>query len=160
MAGVNIAIATGATALSAATAQTVLQIIAPTNQRVRITEYEFSFDGTNSANTPAQVRVMRQTGGTFSTTLTTGAAGAAGIAKLNDLYSVAETIQTSAKTAASVEPTYGEVLRWFTIPVFGGTVVIPCPPGQEDYVPGGSKLGITVTAPQAVNVYVTARCEE
>jgi hypothetical protein len=160
MAGVNISITTGATALVGATAQTVLQIIAPTNQRVRITEYEFSFDGTNSANTPAQVRIMRQTGGTFSTILTTGTAGAAGIAKLNDLYSVAETIQTSAKTASSVEPTYGEVLRWFTIPVFGGTVVIPCPPGQEDYVPGGSKLGITMTAPQAVNTYVTARCEE
>jgi hypothetical protein len=160
MAGVNIAIATGGVALVAATAQTVLQIIAPTNQRIRITEYEFSFDGTNSANTPCQVRVMRQTGGTFSTTLTTGAAGAAGIAKLNDLYSVAETIQTSAKTASSAEPTYGEVVRWFTIPVFGGTVVIPCPPGQEDYVPGGSKLGIVLTAPQAVNAYTTVRAEE
>jgi len=160
MAGVYCAATTGAVALVGAAAQTVIQLAAPTNQRVRITEYEFSFDGTNSANTPAQCRVMRQTGGTFSTTLTTGAAGAAGIAKLNDLYSVAETIQTVAKTASSVEPTYGEVVRWITVPVFGGTVVIPCPPGQEDYVPGGSKLGLTFTAPQSVNVYTTVRFEE
>jgi hypothetical protein len=160
MAGVYCAVTTGAVALTGGAAQTVVQIAAPTNQRVRITEYEMSFDGTNSANTPGQIRVMRQTGGTFSTTLTTGAAGAAGIAKLNDLYSVAETIQTVAKTAASVEPTYGEVVRWITFPVFGGTVVVPCPPGQEDYIPGGSKLGITVTAPQSVNVYTTVRFEE
>lgn len=160
MAGVYISITTGSVALVAATAQTVVQVIPAANQRVRVTEYELSFDGTNSANTPAQFRVMRQTGGTFSTTLTTGAAGAAGIAKLNDLYSVAETIQTSAKTASSAEPTYGEVLRWVTVPVFGGTVVIPCPPGQEDYAPGGSKLGVVLTAPQGVNAYTTVRCEE
>jgi hypothetical protein len=161
MAGVYISITTGAVALVAATAQTVLQITASSNQRVRVTEYEFSFDGTNSANTPCQVRVMRQTtAGTFSTTLATGAVGAAGIAKLNDLYSVAETIQTAAKTASTAEPTYGEVLRWITIPVFGGTVVIPCPPGQEDYIPGGSRLGVVLTAPQSVNAYTTARCEE
>jgi hypothetical protein len=153
MAGLNGAFTTGAVALTGGTAQTAIQLVAPTNQRLRITEYEFSFDGTNSANTPCQVKVERQTGGTFTNT-------AVAPVKINDKSNVAETLQASAKTAVTVEPTESDVLRWFTIPVFGGTVVIPCPPGQEDYVVGGSLLGIRLNAPQSVNVYVTVRYEE
>jgi hypothetical protein len=160
MAGVYISLTSGSTGLTAATAQTVIQVVAATNQRVRIIEIELSFDGTNSANTPAQVRIMRQTGAGTSSALSTGQVGVAGIAKLNDLYSVAETIQTTGRITFSGEPTYSEVLRWITVPVFGGTIVVPAPPGQEDYVPGGSRYGIVVTAPQAVNCYVTIRAEE
>jgi hypothetical protein len=153
MAGLYGVFTTGSVALVGGTAQTVIQIVAPTNQRLRITEYEFSFDGTNSANTPCQVKVERQTGGTFTNT-------AVAPKKINDLSNVAETLQASSKTAVTVEPTESDVLRWPTIPVFGGTVVIPLPPGQEDYIPGGSLLGIKLTAPQGVNAFVTVRYEE
>ena len=60
--------------------------------------------------------------------------------KVNDSTSVAETLQASFKTACTVQPTIGDVLRRFTIPVFGGTVILPNPPGQEDYVVGGTLL--------------------
>jgi hypothetical protein len=153
MAGLYGSFTTGAVALTGGTAQTIIQIAAPANQRLRITAYEFSFDGTNSANTPAQIKVERQTGGSFTNT---------GVApkKINDASNVAETLQASASTAVTSEATEGDVLQWFTVPVFGGTVVIPQPPGQEDYVIGGTKLGIRVNAPQAVNVYCTVRYEE
>lgn len=160
MAGVYISFTSGATALTGGTAQTVLQLVAATNQRIRIIEIELSFDGTNSANTPAQVRVMRQTGAGTSVALSTAQTGTAGIAKVNDLVSVAETIQSAGRITFSVEPTYAEVLRWVTVPVFGGTIVVPAPPGQEDMVPGGSRVGIVITAPQSVNVYATIRAEE
>ena len=59
--------------------------------------------------------------------------------KINDQSNVAETLQATGKTVCTVQPTIGDVLRRFTIPVFGGTVIIPQPPGQEDYVIGGTR---------------------
>ena len=41
--------------MTGGTPLTVVTLVAPTNQRLRITEYEFSFDGTNTANTPASI---------------------------------------------------------------------------------------------------------
>lgn len=140
-------------ALSAATATTVLQLVAPTNQRLKILEYVFSFDGTNSANTPCLVSIERQTGGTFTNT-------AVAPSKINDPSGSLETLQGSYKTAMTVAPTSGNVLRTEYIPVFGGVIVWPQTPGQEDLIPGGTILGVKMTAPQAVNCTVTVRYEE
>jgi hypothetical protein len=153
MAGLYGSFTTGAVALNSGTAQTVLQITAPTNQRLRITEYEFSFDGTNSANTPASIKIERQTGGTFTN-------NSVAPVKINDPSNVGETLQATSNNTVTVEPTEGDKLRYISVPVFGGTVILPQPPGQEDYVMGGTKLGIKISAAQAVNVYVTVRYEE
>ena len=80
--------------------------------------------------------------------------------KINDATATAETLQASFKTACTVQPTIGDVLRRFTIPVFGGTVILPNPPGQEDYVIGGTLLSLTVTAAQTVNFQGGIRYEE
>ena len=154
MAGLYGAFTTGAVSLTGGTAQTVIQLVAPTNQRLRITQYEFSFDGTNSANTPCQVKIERQTtAGTFTNT-------SVAPAKVNDPSADRRDAAGRARTAVTVEPTEGDVLQWFTVPVFGGLVVIPAPPGQEDYVPGGTRFGIKLNAPQTVNAYTTVRYEE
>jgi hypothetical protein len=153
MAGLYGAFTTGSVALTGGTAQTVIQLVAPTNQRLRITEYEFSFDGTNSANTPANIKVERQTGGTFTN-------NSIAPVKINDASNVAETLQATSNNTVTVEPSEGDKLRYFSVPVFGGTVIIPNPPGQEDYVMGGTKLGIKITAAQSVNVFTTIRYEE
>ena len=59
MAGLYGAMMVAATSVTGGTPLTVLTAVAPTNQRLRVTEYEFSFDGTNSANTPATITVAR-----------------------------------------------------------------------------------------------------
>ena len=153
MAGIYAAALVGATSVTGGTPLTVITLVAPTNQRLRVIEYEFSFDGTNSANTPATITVSRTTGGTYTNT------NAANV-KINDATATAETLQGKQNNTCTVQPTIGDVLRRFTVPVFGGTVIIPQTPGQEDYVIGGTQLGITVTAAQTVNFQGGIRYEE
>lgn len=153
MAGLYGAAMVGPTSVTGGTPLTVLSLVAPTNQRLRVTEYEFSFDGTNSANTPATITVARTTGGTYTNT-------AVPPVKINDATAVAETLNASFKTVCTVQPTIGDTLRRFTVPVFGGTVILPNPPGQEDYVVGGTLLSLTVTAAQTVNFQGGIRYEE
>ena len=122
-----------------------------------MTEYEISFDGTNSANTPATVYIARTTGGTYSSS-----SGAP--VKINDPSGSLETLQATVQTQCTVQPTgyatTANIIRRFTVPVFGGTVIFPCPPGQEDYVPGGTILSISVAAAQTVNFQGGLRYEE
>ncbi len=153
MAAIQGSFRTGTVALTGGTAQTILQVAAPTNQRLKLIGYDISFDGTNSANTPATLQIMRQTGGTFTN------ASVAPV-KINDPTGTGETLQAVGKTAVTSEPTVGDILQEFTIPVFGGTVIYSYPPGQEDLVPGGTLIGFKVNAAQAVNVRLTVRYEE
>ena len=143
----------GSTSLTGGTAQTVIQLVAPTNQRLKITSWRVSFNGTNSANTPATVQIERQTGGTFTNT-------AVAPVKVNDPTGTGETLQASAKTAVTVEPTVGDILDEFFEPVFGGFIGWQYTPGQEVIVPGGTLLGFKVNAPQSVNVEATIYYEE
>lgn len=140
-------------ALSAATALTMLQIVAPTNQRGKVLKISISFDGTNSANTPALVRICRQTGGTFTNSTVAPT-------KLNDPTGTGETLQFTSNNTATVEPTTTDILEEYLEPVFGGLVVIQWTPGQEPLIPGGTKLGVILNAPQAVNATVTVVVEE
>ena len=52
--------ATSNVALSAATAKTVVQILAPSNHRVKITGWGVYFDGVSATAVPARVRLIRQ----------------------------------------------------------------------------------------------------
>ena len=138
------------------TAQTVLTVLpGSANSRVRITEYAISFDGTNSANTPAKVEIGRcSSTGTSSSAVTPS--------KVNDPTGSLEALQTVCRKTFSAEPIYADILRTFYLPVFGGTIVIPQAPGQEDIIPGSTTapIGIRVTANAAVNVTCTVRFEE
>lgn len=141
------------TALTGGTAQTVIQIVAPTNQRLKITGSKVSFNGTNSANTPATVQWVYQTGGTFTNT-------AVAPVKTNDANGVGETLQASSKNTATAEPTVTYTADSFFEPVFGGFIGWQQTPGQELIVPGGSLLGLKINAPQSVNVAVSIDYEE
>lgn len=143
MAGLN-GFATWPTANINANTLTVMQLVAPTNQRLRVTQLEVSFDGTNSANAPATVLLERQTSGTFTNT-------AVAPAKTNDPSGTGETLQASTKNTQTVAPTSGDTLAKFFLPVFGGTLVWPFPPGQEPMVPGGTIVGVKVTTGSQVN---------
>lgn len=143
MAGINAYAAWPSTNINANT-MTVMQLVAPTNQRLRVTALEISFDGTNSANAPAAVTLERQTSGTFTNTSVLPK-------KTNDPNGVGETIQANSRNTQVAAPTSGDVMRNWFVPVFGGLVIYPFAPGQEVMVPGGSTLGVKVTATAAVN---------
>lgn len=129
------------TSLTSATAQTAVQLVAPTNQRVQLLGYGFYFDGTSNSAQPVQIRLLRQT---------TAGTASAGTPKLVE-KELTETIQTTAQITFTVEPTPGDVLKTFTVhPQLGYEYLAPL--GQEDIVQGGGRLGFEITAPATVNV--------
>jgi hypothetical protein len=150
MSAIQVRGVSGSVALTGGAAKTVLQIVAPANQRLKLTNLSVSFDGTTNTATPAQVRILRQT------TAGTMSAGATVLIEKE----LTETIQSSYQTNATAEPTAGDVLRLFTVPAFMGQYEVFYPYGQEILVQGGGRLGIEVNAPANVNCRVEAQWEE
>jgi len=155
----QIDISAGAFSLSAATVTTVLQIIAPSTNKVKVGMVErggvkvpitFSFNGVSPTDQPVRVRILRQTaaiGGTPTTvTPVKHKAGEDG------------TIQTTAKKKAAsgdAEPTAGDVyLDDYFHPQGRHSIV------KQFEIEQGDRLGFEFTAPNAVSVSVNAPCEE
>jgi hypothetical protein len=137
-------IATGVTKI------TLLQVLAPTNQRLLAKEISISFDGTLNTNAPIIVEVLRQsTAGTAGTVHT--------LVKLN---SAAETIQTTAlRNISGTQPTdTAEVMGENVHPQGGFTWQSRF--GDDIEIAGGTRLGIAVTAAVSVNAKVRMVVEE
>lgn len=140
MAGIFGVAQTAEVALAAATAKTVIQLVAPANHRVKILGWGVFFDGVNTAGEPVQVRVLRQT-----------TAGTMSALTPVQIVPVSETIQSTAQHTATAEPTPGDVLDPIEChPQQGYEVKYPM--GQELIIPGSGRLGIECTAPAIVNV--------
>src|SRR5205809_94781 len=76
--------------------KTLIQLLAATNQRVKVGEFSCSFNGTSNTNAPILVEVLVQTSaGTLTNTTT--------LVKEDSAYG--ETIQTTGKDTATAEPT-------------------------------------------------------
>lgn len=136
-------------ALAAATAKTVIQIVAAANHRVKILSWGVYFDGISTTAEPVQIRFLRQT--------TAGTMSALTPVKNDD--SLAETLLTTAQHTATVEPTAGDVLEVKEIhPQSGYEKIYPM--GQEVIVGGSDRVGIEVTAPAVVNVRAEITFEE
>jgi hypothetical protein len=131
--------------------KSLIQLLAPSNQRIKIREWSISFDGTSNTATPILVELVRQTSaGTFTNTTT--------IRKLdNDLP---ETLQTTCKDTATAEPTdSGDVpFSELVHPQQGYTWQAPF--GGEIIIKGGERLGLRVTAGASVNAVVRMVGEE
>lgn len=140
----------GEIALAAATAKTILQILAATNQRVAVKGFSVSFDGISATAEPVQVDFLRQTtagtGGTAATPVKEGVGS--------------ETLQTTAlKNIVTAEPTAGDVLRRYNVhPQTGREVRFGA--DEELLIPGGGRLGLRCTAPAVVNVVAHLTFEE
>lgn len=132
---------TGEVSLSAATAKTVLQIVAPSNHRLKVLRWGVFFDGTTVGNEPVLVEIVRQS--------TAGTMSALTLVKNDD--SIAETIQSTAQHTATAEPTSGDVIDIAKVHPQSPWVVL-FPLGQELKVGGGDRLGIRCTAADAVQV--------
>lgn len=141
MAGMNVIACPSAITLTGNDTQTVLQITAPSNIRLRIQEAAISFDGIDGTEEPIEVRIARQsTAGSGGTSLT--------LVKADD--SLAETVQSTALHTITTEPTTGDILRrWLVHPQTGITYPIPLP--DLLMVGGGDRLGIVVVTPAGVS---------
>lgn len=141
MAGIKCAATTAEIALTAATAKTVIQLVAPTNQRLLVERYGVGFDGISTTAEPVQVRVCKQTTAGTMSSLTPVKRGDPG----------SETLQGTAQHTATVEPTITDVYDVFEVhPQTWVDILLP--DGDEIPVPGGGRIGIECTAPATVNV--------
>lgn len=129
--------------LSAGVTKTVWVCSAPTNQRIKITGFNLSFNGTVNSNTPVTVTFQQASAAGTSTAHTP-------VAKEPE---VTITPQGTYGINHTVEPTYtaNKVHRVFYVhPQLGQEVYFP--QGQEIIVKGGGIIGVACNAPQAVNV--------
>lgn len=140
-----------AIAVAVGAAKTLIQLVAPTNIRVKVLGWGVAFDGILTTGQPVGVRLLRQsTAGTMSA-----------LTPVN-LNSVSETIQSTAQHTATAEPTAGNVLFTGQIHPQQG-IVIQYPYGQEIIVPGGGRLGLEVNIPAGqatLNARAHMHCEE
>jgi hypothetical protein len=139
MANLNFTVTSeGEIALAAAgTAKTILQLVAPANQRLDCRSVSIGFDGVNPSAEPITVELLRQTtAGTM--TAATPVKDSAG----------AESIQSTAQKNATAEPTAGDVLRrWEHHPQAGSFERVF--DKREIEIPGGTRLGLRATIPTA-----------
>lgn len=148
MAGIKLMAATSEIALSTGTAKTVIQLVAPTNQRLLLKRWGVFFDASSPSLEPVQVVLMRQTTAGTMSSLTPTKIG---------VYT--ETIQATAQHTATAEPTSGDILDVAEVhPQSGYEVIFPL--GDEIVVPGGGRVGIVCTAPAGVNVRAKFGYEE
>ena len=114
--------------------KTLLQLIAPANQRLKILEIGIGFHGVVNTNQPIQVDLVRQSTAGTMTSLTA--------VPIDE--DTTETPQATAGHTATVEPTAGNVLA--TWPIHPQTAMIyTFPKGDEIVVKGGSRLGLCCT---------------
>lgn len=154
MADLRFAATTADVALVAATAKTVLQVQAPTGRRVKILGWSVSFDGQLVTSEPVTVVLTRQAG--------TGTMTAYTSSDITTLNMVAETVQSTVRHTATVEPTASSgqaALDTVLVhPQSGYEVKFPI--GQEPIIPGAGYVGLVITAPQSVNCRSKIICEE
>lgn len=125
---------------SGTSAKTVLQIVAPTNQRLKIKSWGIFCKGISATDAPLRVRLLRQTTAGTMSALTLVKRGIA-----------TETIQSSAQHTATAEPTAGDILAIREVHPQGGYYEI-LSPGDEIKVPGGGRVGIEVLAGVSISV--------
>lgn len=150
MAGINFRVSSGEEGLAAGVAETVLQVVAAANHRVKIKEYTITIKGIVVTDTPVRCRIFRQTGA--------GTSSAATVVK--DDVSADETLQTTARSQVTVEPTSDDALvdEFEIHPQTGLKVILPI--GEEILVAGGGRVGFKLTAAQAQTAVVSVKGEE
>lgn len=129
--------------------KTLVQIVSPTNQRLKITEVAIGFHGITNTDAPITVELVQQSTAGTSSSLT----------PVSEDSGMPETVQSTALQAFSAEPTLTNVIRtWAVHPQQGAVLILPI--GREIKVSGGKRIGLRVTAGVAVNADAYIRFEE
>lgn len=154
MANVDFTVATPAGGVSTAADSnyhTILQILAPTNQRVKIRRINLGFQGQTVTNSPIDWELVHQStagsGGSSVTPIKTNGAG--------------ETVQTTAISGPSSEPTLTDRITDDTIhPQGSGGMALPL--SEEIICVGGARIGLRIKDPGSVGTICRAWmfCEE
>lgn len=149
MAAILATVNSGEVSLVAATAKTVLQVVAAANHRVRLRRLSLFGKGTSPTDTPYKVRLVRQTTAGTMTSAT----------PVKHDASTDETLQTTAQKNASAEPTSTDEIGFYEVHPQAGLVLM-FPPDECPLIAGGARLGIEVTSAQTGTVVVDALFEE
>lgn len=135
MAGILAAVKSGAVSISNSD-KTALQVVAAANHRVLIKEIAIAGTGTSNTDTPAIVKFAVQTDA--------GTSSAATPVKINQGDD--ETLQTTARHTATVEPTTGDVL--FETRLHPQNTLIHQALYKEEFaVKGGQRFGVILNNP-------------
>jgi hypothetical protein len=141
----------GSVALSAATAKTVLNIIAPGQFGIDLRSVEIAFDGVTAANVPVLCEICSSTQGAAGTTGSTPT--------VVQVYGRAIAAGFTAGAAYSAEPTTLTTLDAFTLSPNGGLVIRDWPPNEGFDQDVSKALAVRLTAPATVNARVTMKFE-
>lgn len=145
---VQYVVTTGSTALTAATAKTMIELTTNANVPVEWIALDITFNGVTASAVPVTVDFC-----TYSATGT----GTAGTNRR--LGQAVGTSQTTSKMNDTVEPTGATVLfSWFVPPTSGVQYIWPL--GRELFQNVSTIQGIRLTAPAAVNAIVNLTFEE
>ena len=139
--------ATTAEIATGTSVKTILQLVAASNHIVRILSWSISFKGVSPTAVPIIVQLARQS--------TAGTTSANTPKKLND--GQPETLQTTARDTATVEPTTGDILETLFIHPQTG---FKTPSGYEMLMGGSDRIGWLTTAAADVGCIVTVHFEE
>lgn len=152
--------------LSAATALSLVQVIAPVNQRVKILGWGIGFNATNTTilataadtqtKAPVEVELLigKSAAGTFTDTLGSAMDAHGSVTVIGDIEG---TVQSLCRTTATAEPTFSGCADVTTVnPVGSHTVYLdePIILNGEDFV------CIVATSPSGVSARAKLICEE
>jgi hypothetical protein len=129
-----------AQALTAATVKTMWQVVAPASRTIRIVEWGVSFDGVAAASEPVKVEIVRQ-----------GSAGTSSAGTINKVDETSVAATATSLVSFTGEPTLGSVLFQNRVTPNGGLLVMQYPFGREIVVGTSNRLGLRITADDAVN---------
>lgn len=148
MAGVGF-VAQTAEVATGTSEKTILQIVAPANQRLLVDEWNISFEGIDTVGEPIEVQVARQTdAGTMSS-----------LTPVKKNSSDQETLQVTAQHTATVEPSKGDILARHKVHPQDG-FHWRAGFGKEIPVEGGTRLAIIVIAADDVGCLASFVGEE
>lgn len=140
----------GEVALSAATAKTVLMVIAPSQFGIDLRSVALAFDGVTASNEPVAVELVSSTQATAGTNTSVTPA---------QVYGRAITAGFTAAKNYSAEPTVLTVIDEWSVSPNGGLVIRDWPLGEGFDQDVSKGLGIRLTAPQTANVRATMKFE-
>jgi hypothetical protein len=139
-------------ALVAATAKSVLTIIAPAQFGIDLTKIRIGFDGVTASAIPVLVELCDNTLATNSTVGTNNTT--AGVPTQN--YGRTITAGFTGFYNSTTEPTVLTAFDRWTLTPNGGLVIYDWPLGSTHDTPVSAGITIRCTAPAAVNVNCTA----
>lgn len=140
-----------AVALSAATAKSILTVLAPAQFGIDLRQLRIAFDGVTASNVPVLVELCQNTLATNSTVGT----GNTTAGTPTQVYGRAITAGFTAFYNSTSEPTVLTPYDRWTITPNGGVLVYDYPADRTPDSPVSAGLTIRCTAPAAVNVNAT-----